>query len=262
MSKEVGTPRYLSLVVPLKKVGDEVVYKELGDMERAATTASSLEAKQDSGVMDITATIDRKVKLLVIEASLRRHLNLEDSEGLNTLPTAEIFEQLALMGLSLNELTVLCTSLSKKVKSLESELHQTKQTYSTAFTKLIKRVKKLEHTIKTSRARRSFKVVLSDDEEEAEDPSKQGNKIFDIDKDPTISLVQEEGMAWSQEDLEIQEKISDDTEVVLEEEEPTELVKDQGSAEKGEKEVSTVGAEHSTAIPEVSTAAANLKYIR
>ncbi|GKF59146.1 hypothetical protein Tco_0175932, partial [Tanacetum coccineum] len=39
MSKEVGTPRYLSLVVPLKKVGDEVVHKELGDrMERAATT--------------------------------------------------------------------------------------------------------------------------------------------------------------------------------------------------------------------------------
>ncbi|GJU63544.1 putative ribonuclease H-like domain-containing protein [Tanacetum coccineum] len=42
MSKEVRTPRYLSLVVPLKKVGDEAVHKELGDrMERAATTASS-----------------------------------------------------------------------------------------------------------------------------------------------------------------------------------------------------------------------------
>ncbi|GJV42818.1 putative ribonuclease H-like domain-containing protein [Tanacetum coccineum] len=39
-----------SLVVPLKKVGDEAVHKELGDrMERAATTASSLEAEQDSG---------------------------------------------------------------------------------------------------------------------------------------------------------------------------------------------------------------------
>ncbi|GJU16228.1 putative ribonuclease H-like domain-containing protein [Tanacetum coccineum] len=50
ISKEVGTPRYLSLVVPLKKVGDEAVHKELGDrMERAATTASSLEAEQDSG---------------------------------------------------------------------------------------------------------------------------------------------------------------------------------------------------------------------
>ncbi|GJS61302.1 hypothetical protein Tco_0656086 [Tanacetum coccineum] len=50
ISQEVGTPRYLSLVVPLTKVGDEAVYKELGDrMERAATTASSLEAEQDSG---------------------------------------------------------------------------------------------------------------------------------------------------------------------------------------------------------------------
>ncbi|GJT61210.1 uncharacterized mitochondrial protein-like protein [Tanacetum coccineum] len=35
---------------PPEKVGDEVVHKELGDrMERAATTASSLEAEQDSG---------------------------------------------------------------------------------------------------------------------------------------------------------------------------------------------------------------------
>ncbi|GJS47858.1 hypothetical protein Tco_0597979 [Tanacetum coccineum] len=42
ISKEVGTPRYLSPVVPLTKVGDVAVYKELGDrMERAATTASS-----------------------------------------------------------------------------------------------------------------------------------------------------------------------------------------------------------------------------
>ncbi|GJZ60309.1 hypothetical protein Tco_0616125, partial [Tanacetum coccineum] len=35
---------------PPIKVGDEAVHKELGDrIERAATTASSLEAKQDSG---------------------------------------------------------------------------------------------------------------------------------------------------------------------------------------------------------------------
>ncbi|GKE82419.1 hypothetical protein Tco_1552419, partial [Tanacetum coccineum] len=49
-SKEVGKQRYISLVVPLKKVGNEAVYKELGDrMERAVTTASSLEAEQGSG---------------------------------------------------------------------------------------------------------------------------------------------------------------------------------------------------------------------
>ncbi|GKE11838.1 hypothetical protein Tco_1415389 [Tanacetum coccineum] len=92
--------------------------------------------------------------------------------------------------LSLNELTVLCTSLSKKVKSLESDLKQTKQTYKTALTKLIKRVKKLEQTIKTSQARRRAKVVISNAEEDEEDPSKQGRSLIEeLDMDAGISLV-------------------------------------------------------------------------
>ncbi|GJY27076.1 hypothetical protein Tco_0401802 [Tanacetum coccineum] len=61
------------------------------------TTALST---NEDGVRGITATIDRKVKVFVSEASIRRHLKLEDSEGLKTLPTIEIFEQLALMGVS------------------------------------------------------------------------------------------------------------------------------------------------------------------
>ncbi|GJX64256.1 hypothetical protein Tco_0298599 [Tanacetum coccineum] len=100
---------------PPVKVGDEAVHKELGDrMERAATTASSLEAEQDNdaqttfettskytnedGVRGITATIDMKANIFVFEASIRRHLKLEDSEGLKTLPSVEIFKQLALIG--------------------------------------------------------------------------------------------------------------------------------------------------------------------
>ncbi|GJU55623.1 putative ribonuclease H-like domain-containing protein [Tanacetum coccineum] len=91
---------------PPVKVGDEAVHKELGDiMERAATTASSLEAEQDSatarttdnGEVEITASIDGQVKTIT-EASLRRHLKLEDSDGITSLPNTEIFEQLALMG--------------------------------------------------------------------------------------------------------------------------------------------------------------------
>ncbi|GJU09870.1 hypothetical protein Tco_1132266 [Tanacetum coccineum] len=143
-------------------------------------------------VRGITTTIDRKVKVFVSKASIRRHLKLEDSEGLKTLPTAEIFEQLALVGgsLSLNKLTDLCTSLSKKVESLKSELKQTKQTYNTALIKLIKRVKKLEQTIKTREARRRAKVVISDDEEAEEDPSSQGRiYIKELDLDAGISLV-------------------------------------------------------------------------
>ncbi|GKC68502.1 hypothetical protein Tco_1101100, partial [Tanacetum coccineum] len=51
----------------------------------------------DNGEMEITATIDGKVKI-VSEASIRRHLKLEDFDGISNLPTTEIFEQLALMG--------------------------------------------------------------------------------------------------------------------------------------------------------------------
>nr|GFA37056.1 hypothetical protein [Tanacetum cinerariifolium] len=51
-------------------------------------------------------------------------------------------------------------------------------------------VKKLEKTVKTGKARRKAKIVVSDDEEEFKDPSKQGRKIAVIDQDPDISLVQ------------------------------------------------------------------------
>nr|GEX94367.1 reverse transcriptase domain-containing protein [Tanacetum cinerariifolium] len=51
----------------------------------------------DNGEMEITATIDGKVKV-VTEAFVRRHLKLEDSDGISNLPTNEIFKQLTLMG--------------------------------------------------------------------------------------------------------------------------------------------------------------------
>ncbi|GJZ32873.1 hypothetical protein Tco_0578309 [Tanacetum coccineum] len=91
--------------------------------------------------------------------------------------------------LSLNELMVLCTSLSKKVASLESELKQTKETYSTALTKLILRVKKLEKQVQTTNSRRKTRIVLSEDEDAAEDPSNQGRIIEEIDADTDIILV-------------------------------------------------------------------------
>ncbi|GJW78610.1 hypothetical protein Tco_0140292 [Tanacetum coccineum] len=52
----------------------------------------------ENGDMEITATIDGKFKV-VYEASIRMNLRFyEDSDGISTLPTLEIFEQLALMG--------------------------------------------------------------------------------------------------------------------------------------------------------------------
>ncbi|GKD32488.1 hypothetical protein Tco_1247997, partial [Tanacetum coccineum] len=51
----------------------------------------------DNGEMEITATIYGKIKI-VTEASIRRHLKLEDFDGIINFPTTEIFEQLAFMG--------------------------------------------------------------------------------------------------------------------------------------------------------------------
>ncbi|GKC51349.1 hypothetical protein Tco_1074094 [Tanacetum coccineum] len=266
--------------------------------------------------MEITAIIDGRVKT-VTKSSIRRHLKLENYNGISTLPNTEIFEQLALMGspphtnvaneaastgvdvrhggvtttiisldaghgsgninktpsiphdsplprghtfgsdegiMQQNELIDLVTNLSNRCEDLETYLRQIKKVYGDAFTKLVKKVKTLEKTVKTSQARRRARVVISDDEEELEDPSKQGRKIAEIDQDPSISLVQDEGISWFQEDVDIQGRNSADTEICLDQEEPTELVEDLGSGKKGEKEVTTIDATLNTASIFVSTA--------
>ncbi|GJS03330.1 ribonuclease H-like domain-containing protein [Tanacetum coccineum] len=101
---------------PSEKVGDEAIHKELVDflnsthIKYALTenptiyvslihqfwqTASASTSENEE--MKITATIDGRVKT-VTEASIRRHLKLEDSNGISTLPNTEFFEQLALIG--------------------------------------------------------------------------------------------------------------------------------------------------------------------
>ncbi|GKF92639.1 hypothetical protein Tco_0279358, partial [Tanacetum coccineum] len=51
-------------------------------------------------------------------------------------------------------------------------MRRTKQTYIAAFTKLILRIKKLESKVKTRKAMKRARVMLSEDEED--DSSKQG----------------------------------------------------------------------------------------
>ncbi|GKA92386.1 uncharacterized mitochondrial protein-like protein [Tanacetum coccineum] len=92
-------------------------YTTLTELQTAALSTT------EDGVRGITATIDRKVKVFVSEASIRRHIKLEDSDGI-------------------------------------------------------------------SQARRRAKVVISDAEEDEEDPSKQERSLIEeLDLDAGISLV-------------------------------------------------------------------------
>ncbi|GJV61455.1 hypothetical protein Tco_1467555 [Tanacetum coccineum] len=149
-------------------VADEAAFIDVDVVHGgAATTISSIDTGQGSGNIPKSPTMPYDLPLL----------------GGHTLGSDE-------GSMTLHELTILRTKLSNKVDNLEIELKQTKQTYGAAFTKLIKRVKKLEQTVKTSQARKKAKIMVSDDDEEDEDPSKQGRSLIEeMDLDPGISLV-------------------------------------------------------------------------
>ncbi|GJT97727.1 ribonuclease H-like domain-containing protein [Tanacetum coccineum] len=69
-------------------------------LNRAAANAVDKSAEivtDDDGSVKIHATIDGH-SLSISEGSLRRHLKLDDQDGITSLPTTEIFAQLALMG--------------------------------------------------------------------------------------------------------------------------------------------------------------------
>ncbi|GJX12398.1 putative ribonuclease H-like domain-containing protein [Tanacetum coccineum] len=75
---------------------------DYGNIIKATATVSTLENERHGKSLatnKITAIIDGKVKV-ISEASIRRHLKLEDYDGISDLPTTEIFKQLALMGAS------------------------------------------------------------------------------------------------------------------------------------------------------------------
>ncbi|GJR51507.1 hypothetical protein Tco_1402028 [Tanacetum coccineum] len=190
-----------------------------------------------NGQVELIASIDGQEKTIT-EASLRTHLKLVDSDGLTYLLNSEIFEQLALIGyktdsdkLTFQKEEAIPMPHESPLYSVHS-LGRDEGSLSLNELTLILRVKKLEHKVKTSKSRRKSRLILSDD---GEDSSKQERKIFEIDTDPIISLVQPE-----QEDVDIHIRTSDDTEVLLEEDQPTEREEYQGSGEKGEKEVTTL----------------------
>ncbi|GJW39387.1 hypothetical protein Tco_0065232 [Tanacetum coccineum] len=73
-----------------KSEGSKGFHQIINFFESTAGTSAN-------GEVELTATIDGQVKTIT-EASLRRHLKLEDNGGVTALSNSEIFEQLALMG--------------------------------------------------------------------------------------------------------------------------------------------------------------------
>ncbi|GKF48113.1 hypothetical protein Tco_0141364, partial [Tanacetum coccineum] len=160
---------------PIENVVDEAVHKELGDsLVRAATTASSLEAEQDSGNINKT----------------RSKATPNESSSLGTTSGGGPSDE---DRLKLDELTKLCTNLQKKVLDLE-KIKTSQQNEIDSLKKRVKKLKKKDRS-RSHKLKRLYKVGLSarvessgDEESLGEDASKQG-RINAINADKDITLV-------------------------------------------------------------------------
>ncbi|GKE56129.1 hypothetical protein Tco_1495314, partial [Tanacetum coccineum] len=208
---------------PTTLVADETVHEERGDsVERAATTAASLDAEQDSGNIIRTqsmATLNEPIPQGTGSGSGPRR----QDTILGDRPAQTRFERLSKQSndpplsrvntlrsgedsMKLNELMEICTRLSERVLALEN----IKTAQNLEIINLKKRVKKLEKKKKARTPqlkRRLFKVRIESSAEKSlgdqEDASKQGRNGID----------QDEEISWFQEDAETQGRYGHDFEV-------------------------------------------------
>ncbi|GKB41866.1 ribonuclease H-like domain-containing protein [Tanacetum coccineum] len=118
---------------------DEAVQQERSDnVERDATTATSLEVVQDNGGPRRQETMGGASVQTRFERASK--LSYDSPLGGGNTPRSDKDS------MTLQELTVLCIKLSNRVLALETDLRQIKKVYGTAYTKLIMKVKKLEKT--------------------------------------------------------------------------------------------------------------------
>ncbi|GJR42861.1 ribonuclease H-like domain-containing protein [Tanacetum coccineum] len=244
------------------------VIRCLGDrMERAATTASSLEAEQDSGSGPRVHTLgsgEDSMKLMELMAHYTKLSELFwQIASTSTLEDGEVEINATIDG----QLKIITEASLRRYLKLEdadgiSSLPNSKifeqlalmGPKKTAWEQFSSNIATAIIYLATNRTFNFSKMIFEG----------MGRRITEIDQNPSISLVQDERTSWIQEDAGIQGRTSVDTEILLDQEELIELVGDLGSGEKGEKEISTANILVSTvsATPEVSTTVENLVYIR
>ncbi|GKB02056.1 hypothetical protein Tco_0830100 [Tanacetum coccineum] len=232
---------------PTEHVADEAVYKELNDsLVRAATTASSLEAEQDSGNITKTrskATLNEPSSSgTSLGSGPRRQETMGDTiaqtrfENVSKLSNDPLLAKGNTLrsgkdSLKLNELMELCINLQQKVLDLGT----TKTTQANEIASLKRRVKKLERRNKsrTHRLKRLYKLGLtarvksSKDESLGEDASKQGRiNAIDADEDMTLVNVHTDEDMFGVNDLDGDEVIVDNEDFVKTTEETRSVVEE------------------------------------
>ncbi|GJY51964.1 hypothetical protein Tco_0442811 [Tanacetum coccineum] len=152
--------------------------KELREEESLKTEREYVVVKTVNGEEQLHALVDGK-KIIIIESTVRRDLQLEDGEGIDCLPNSTIFEQLALRSektaaWNLDNACRICDVSEVVVQRQETigdiiaqtrvlDLETTKTTQANEIASLKRRVKKLEKKdrSRTHKLKRLYKVGLS-----------------------------------------------------------------------------------------------------
>ncbi|GKD72331.1 hypothetical protein Tco_1330613 [Tanacetum coccineum] len=192
-----------------KHVADEDVYKELDDsLVRAAATASSLEAEQDSGNIDKTQskeTPNESSSLGTTSGCGPRHQEtMGDTIAQNRFVNVSKLSNDPLLArgntlrsgensLKLNELMTLCTKLQTRVLALET----TKTSQDNEISSLKRRIKKLEKKNKsrTHKLKRLYKVGLTARVESSRDEESLVNDQYDANMFDVNTLTGDEVLA-------------------------------------------------------------------
>ncbi|GJZ39326.1 hypothetical protein Tco_0585889 [Tanacetum coccineum] len=166
----------------------------------------------NNGEQQLSVIVDGQT-ISSTEASVRRHLQLADADGISSLPNTKIFEQLTLMGYVSNDdkltfqkdvviikemhdrfvkATTTASSLeaehgSDKVTSLEDELASTKAIYNKSPITLTKRVKKLEKRLKHKRRRTVIDSLEDEGPRKSHDTAEHRMESEHDDDDKTLA---------------------------------------------------------------------------
>ncbi|GKC74003.1 ribonuclease H-like domain-containing protein [Tanacetum coccineum] len=118
----------------------------------------------NDGEQQISITVEGQT-IAITEASIRRHLQLANADGITFLPKTETFEQLTLMGYVYNDDKLTFQKGGDTPGSDEDSPY-----------KVGEKVKYLKDKLKSTSVRRKARMLVSDDDEDlvSEDPSKQG----------------------------------------------------------------------------------------
>ncbi|GJU77796.1 hypothetical protein Tco_1274866 [Tanacetum coccineum] len=148
---------------------------------------ATVKMKTVNGEVQLQALVDGK-KIIITEATVRRDLQLEDAEGIDCLPNANIFEQLTIIGAKTtawNEFSSTMASVPQPSNPTNVADEAVNEEPSMQLKELMDFCTKLQQIVG-----RSARVVSSNEASlgDQEDASKQGRKIDDIDSNAGITL--------------------------------------------------------------------------